>query len=94
MRERRDDESTDREADTIRELPAEERPRQRLLRFGAQALSDGELLAVLLGHGSRGVSALQLGRGLLERAGGLHGLPSLAPAGACAPGGVRQPWRS
>lgn len=71
-------------------LPPEERPRERLQRHGTTALSNGELLAVLLGSGSGGRSALDLGRDLAAR--GLRGLaaasvdagrlPGLGPAGA------------
>lgn len=63
----------------IRELPPEERPRERLLVSGEAALSDAELLAVLLRTGRRGASALDLARELLREAGGLEGLPGLAP---------------
>jgi len=49
-------------------------PRERLLRHGAQALSDEELLAVLLRNGCPGRSALEVACGLLKRAGGLPGL--------------------
>ena len=55
-----------------------EPPRARLLRAGAQALSDAELLAVVLHSGRPGDSALALARDLLVKAGGLAGLP-----GAC-----------
>ncbi len=51
-----------------------ERPRERLLRYRAQALSDAELLAVLLNNGSRGASVLDLSRDLLNETGGLMGL--------------------
>jgi DNA repair protein RadC len=56
----------------VRDLPAEERPRERLARHGASALSARELLAVLLGTGSRRGSALHLAEGLLG--GGLRDL--------------------
>lgn len=46
----------------IRDLPLDDRPRERLLMHGAETLSDSELIAVLLGSGSRGKSALQLAR--------------------------------
>lgn len=59
---------------SIRELPVEERPRERLLRAGAAALSDAELIAVLLRTGRRGASALALARDLLQQSGGLVGL--------------------
>lgn len=58
----------------ISEWPEGERPRERLLALGAGALSDAELLAVLLRTGVRGKSAVDLGRELLERYRGLSGL--------------------
>jgi DNA repair protein RadC len=60
--------------------PRSERPRERLLERGPAALSDGELLAVLLGSGVVGASAAELARGLLERAGGLEALLGASPA--------------
>ena len=59
---------------TIRDWPAAERPREKLLARGAAALSDAELLALFLGSGGRGQSAVDLGRELLLRGGGLRGL--------------------
>lgn len=56
---------------SIREWPEGERPREKLLARGSAALSDAELLAVLLGSGSRGKDAIALGRELLEAAGSL-----------------------
>ena len=52
----------------------EEGPRERLARLGADALTPAELLAVLLGTGMQGRSAEDVGRLLLERAGGLRRL--------------------
>ncbi len=49
----------------ISDLSLEERPREKLLSRGAQALSDGELLAILLRSGQRGESAIELGQRLL-----------------------------
>jgi DNA repair protein RadC len=46
--------------------PAGERPRERLLEHGAQALSDAELLALILGTGCGGANALDISRGLLQ----------------------------
>lgn len=54
----------------IRELPAAERPRERLSRLGAPALSAVELLALVLGSGVGGRSALQLAQEILAQAGG------------------------
>lgn len=56
-----------------------EPPHARLLRAGARALSDAELLAVVLRHGRPGRSAVDVAGELLAKAGGLPGL-----AGACA----------
>ena len=47
---------------TLRTWPRSERPRERLLDAGPQALSDGELLAVVLGTGTRGQDAATLAR--------------------------------
>lgn len=54
----------------IADLPAHERPRERLLAAGADALSDTELLAIVLRSGTRERSALDLARALLARFGG------------------------
>ncbi len=50
---------------TIRDWPSDERPREKLLQRGANALSDAELLAILLRTGTRGHSALDLARDVL-----------------------------
>lgn len=55
---------------TIRELPRSERPRERLIDLGAQALSSAELLAIVLGTGGLGRTALQLGQAVLSVSGG------------------------
>lgn len=62
---------------SIRELPATMRPRERLAERGAAALSDAELLAVLIGIGHRRGSALAVATAVLVRAGGLRGLVQL-----------------
>ena len=59
---------------TVRELPSDERPRERLEHFGPQALSLAELLAIILRTGSRGDNALELANKLLSKYGGLPGL--------------------
>ncbi len=58
----------------IRDLPAEERPRERLARVGEGALSTSELLAIILRTGVGGESVLDLARRLLSSYGGLPGL--------------------
>ena len=56
---------------TIRDWPATERPRERLLAHGPQSLSDAELLAIFLRTGVRGKSAVDLARELLGKFGSL-----------------------
>lgn len=63
----------------IRELPESERPRERLLKQGSDALSDAELVAVLLRTGRVGASAVQMAMELLQETGGLSGLVALTP---------------
>jgi DNA repair protein RadC len=58
----------------IKELPADERPREKMKERGAQALGNSELLAILLRTGTAAESALRLAENLLDRAGGLAGL--------------------
>jgi DNA repair protein RadC len=59
---------------TIKELPPELRPRERLLEAGPAALSDGELRGLLLGIGNLHKTAVELARDVISEAGGLHGL--------------------
>jgi len=60
---------------TLREsLTQAERPRERLARFGAEALTDAELLALLIGSGLRGRHAVAVATDILEQCGGLRGL--------------------
>jgi DNA repair protein RadC len=58
----------------ISDWPLGERPRERLLAQGPAALSDAELLAIVLRTGIRGKSAVELGRELLERFKGVAGI--------------------
>jgi DNA repair protein RadC len=55
---------------TIREMPRSDRPRERLLDLGVQSMSSVELLAIVLGAGTGGRSALQVGHAVLAEAGG------------------------
>ena len=59
---------------SIRHWPGGERPREKLLERGAHALSDAELVALLLGSGTRGRSAVELARSLIADFGSLRGL--------------------
>src|SRR5690606_36334036 len=78
----------------IRDWPAGERPREKLLKRGAAVLSDAELLAIFLGSGLRGLDAVATARRLLAEHGPLRRLldcappelaklPGLGPARAC-----------
>jgi len=59
---------------SIRHWPGAERPREKLLERGAHALSDAELVALLLGSGTRGRSAVELARSLIADFGSLREL--------------------
>ena len=58
----------------MRTLAPHDRPRERLDRVGPAGLGDQELVALVLGHGGRAGSALELAARLLEEVGGVHGL--------------------
>src|SRR5437764_10348806 len=58
----------------IREMPQEERPREKLAAHGASALTDPELIAILLRTGITGKNAIEVARDLLKRHGSLRGL--------------------
>ena len=59
---------------SIREWPVGDRPREKLLKAGPGALSEAELLAILLRNGDRGRSALDVARALLSEFGSLRAL--------------------
>jgi DNA repair protein RadC len=59
---------------TIHELPEQDRPRERLAKLGAAALSDTELIAILLRTGMQGANAVELGRQLIQKFGSLSEL--------------------
>ncbi len=61
----------------IKDWPASERPREKLLRKGPDALSDAELVALFVRSGTRGRTAVDLARGAIVAAGGLRGLLDL-----------------
>lgn len=61
----------------IMDLPENERPREKLLRYGAEALSNGELLALILRTGSAQENIVNLSNRILKEAGGLNGLLNL-----------------
>ena len=59
---------------TVRDLPVSERPRERLLKLGSEALSAQEILAVILGRGTKGESVMVTSQKLLSRFGSLKGV--------------------
>ena len=67
-------------ASQIREWPAEDRPRERLYHKGPEALADAELLAIQLGTGIPGQSAVDVARDMLAQHGSLSGLAALSLA--------------
>ena len=75
-------------ASRIREWPLEERPRERLYHKGAEALADAELLAIQLGTGGRGRSAVDVARDLLVQYGSLSDLAARGVAEIAAVAGV------
>jgi DNA repair protein RadC len=58
----------------IKDLPAQERPRERLVANGAESLRNSELLAILLRTGAKGISAVDLGERLVQQFGTLDRL--------------------
>jgi len=59
---------------TIHDLPVTERPRERLQRFGAEALSAQEIIALILGRGIAGESVTMTAQRLLSKFGNLRGI--------------------
>ena len=62
------------ESFTVHDLPVGERPRERLLKLGSEALSAQEILAVILGRGTKGESVMMTSQKLLSRFGNLKGV--------------------
>jgi len=58
---------------TIKDWPEQDRPRERLIKYGADKLQDAELLAILLRVGGVEDSAIDLARQLLNKFGGFEG---------------------
>ena len=59
---------------TVRDLPPAERPRERLIRLGPEALSAQEILALILGRGVKGESVMVTAQKLLSKFGSLQGI--------------------
>jgi DNA repair protein RadC len=73
---------------SIRDWPSGDRPREKLLQLGPAALSEAELLAILLGTGVRGRSALDVARGLLVEFGSLRALLTAERGRVCKTRGL------
>ncbi len=58
----------------LKDQPVSERPRERLVEHGADALSHAELIAILLRTGLKGANAVEIGRQLLQKFGTLQAL--------------------
>lgn len=72
----------------IKDMPAGERPRERLTQAGPGALSSAELLAIILRTGIRGENVLDMAHRLLAKYGGLAGLARVSLAELCAEKGL------
>ncbi len=59
---------------TVKEMQPDEQPREKLLNYGAESLSNAELLAILLRTGTRKMNVIQMSKALLEHFGGLRKL--------------------
>jgi len=72
----------------IKEMPEDQRPRERLMQSGPGALTDAELLGIIIRDGSARESAVDLGRRLLAQFGGLRGLAERRVTELCAAEGI------
>lgn len=72
----------------ITDFASDERPRERLSKLGPQALSNSELIAILLRVGVKGENAVQVGQRLLQTFGGLSGLHRAAYDEVCQQHGI------
>ena len=75
---------------TVREMPTEERPRERLATFGPRHLSNTELIAILLRTGSAGENVISQSSRLLSRFDGLRGLGRATYSELCAERGLSE----
>lgn len=74
----------------IRDMPADMRPRERLIGLGAGALSNSDLIAILLRTGVKGENVLSLSNKLLSRLGGLSGLSEATIGDMCVLRGISE----
>lgn len=69
---------------SIHDLPETDRPRERLLRHGPEALTNAELIAILLGSGMKGMSVLQLAQQIVTRFGDMAKLAEATTSELCS----------
>ncbi len=74
----------------VREMPSEERPRERLATYGPRQLSNTELIAILLRTGSAGENVISQSSRLLSRFDGLRGLGKASYSELCAERGLSE----
>jgi DNA repair protein RadC len=72
----------------IKDIPEDERPREKLLRNGAASLSDAEILALFFATGRAGTSAIELGREMINRFGSLRNMSRATTAELCQIPGI------
>jgi DNA repair protein RadC len=72
----------------LKDQPASERPRERLAAKGAGALTDAELIAILLRTGLKGANAVEIGKQLIQKFGSLQGLARTSVDDLCQVKGI------
>jgi len=73
---------------TVRDLPKAERPRERLVKLGPEFLSSQEILAVILGRGTRGKSIINIAQDLLSKFGNLKAITEASIEELCQIEGI------
>lgn len=73
---------------SIKDWPEDERPRERLLKYGPEVLSNAQILAIILRTGSNDGTAIDLSRVLLQRFGTLRALEAASLAELCSVKGI------
>ena len=74
---------------SVKQWPESERPRERLLKFGADVLSDAQLLGIVLRNGRDGRSAVDLGMELLDKFKSLEGIAQAGISEMCGNNGIK-----
>lgn len=72
----------------VKELPIDDRPREKLMMRGSQSLSDAELVAILLRTGTKGKSVIQVAQEIIQKSGGLNYLSILTGEALQKYGGI------